>query len=70
MVTYMLLYGQPRESKVNPAPFTALTPTTPLLRDTPSVPPRCIAAVVRRLGGMLLETPARPRAGGEFLYLP
>src|SRR3990170_2601810 len=39
------------------------------LAGTPSVQSRCIATVVRRLGGMLLETPAHPRAGGEFIFL-
>src|SRR3989337_1715958 len=37
------------------------------LAGTPSVQSRCIATVVRRLGGMLLETPAHPQAGGEFI---
>ncbi|MGH8701787.1 MAG: 3'-5' exonuclease, partial [Burkholderiales bacterium] len=40
-------------------------PTTPALRATPPIPPRCIAAGARRLEDMLLETPARPPAGGE-----
>jgi hypothetical protein len=36
---------------------------------TPPGPPRCIAAVVRRLGDMLLEIPAHPQAGGEYLEM-
>ena len=42
----------------------------PGARATPPVPPRCIAAVVRRLGHMVLEFPAHPQAGGDVDILP
>ena len=73
-------YGQPG------AIYTSYSHHPGCIAATPSVPPRCIAAVVRRLGDMLTPTtpaalqppllgqegraPDRPRAGGEFLYLP